>query len=157
MAPPPAFFMEKDLHPVDYGCIGKFTLFLPMLRRLPANCSSCGTRSHSSGCAFGSPPGLTIPRVSGENSYTPSLCGPVAQLGARFHGMEEVVGSIPTRSTNLFNCGPLRKMNFSRWGSSPSVSRAGQSSYRVSRELLSASIDAEAPVHSICFNRWCLP
>src|SRR6202000_1565442 len=27
-------------------------------------------------------------------------CGPVAQLGARFHGMEEVVGSIPTRSTN---------------------------------------------------------
>jgi hypothetical protein len=27
------------------------------------------------------------------------LSGPVAQLGARFHGMEEVVGSIPTRST----------------------------------------------------------
>jgi hypothetical protein len=26
----------------------------------------------------------------------------VAQLGARFHGMEEVVGSIPTRSTNNF-------------------------------------------------------
>jgi hypothetical protein len=26
--------------------------------------------------------------------------GPVAQLGARFHGMEEVVGSNPTRSTN---------------------------------------------------------
>ena len=25
--------------------------------------------------------------------------GPVAQLGARFHGMEEVVGSNPTRST----------------------------------------------------------
>jgi hypothetical protein len=25
----------------------------------------------------------------------------VAQLGARFHGMEEVVGSIPTRSTIL--------------------------------------------------------
>src|SRR5579871_745999 len=35
----------------------------------------------------------------------PAVCsvlarGPVAQLGARFHGMEEVVGSIPTRSTN---------------------------------------------------------
>jgi hypothetical protein len=29
--------------------------------------------------------------------------GPVAQLGARFHGMEEVVGSIPTRSTILSN------------------------------------------------------
>jgi hypothetical protein len=31
----------------------------------------------------------------GENKNS----GPVAQLGARFHGMEEVVGSIPTRST----------------------------------------------------------
>ena len=29
--------------------------------------------------------------------------GPVAQLGARFHGMEEVVGSIPTRSTRSLN------------------------------------------------------
>ena len=39
--------------------------------------------------------------VSRENSKVVSfLCGPVAQLGARFHGMEEVVGSIPTRSTN---------------------------------------------------------
>ena len=26
----------------------------------------------------------------------------MAQLGARFHGMEEVVGSIPTRSTIVF-------------------------------------------------------
>ena len=32
-----------------------------------------------------------------------SLCGPVAQLGARFHGMEEVIGSIPIRSTNKPN------------------------------------------------------
>jgi hypothetical protein len=31
------------------------------------------------------------------------LCGPVAQLGARFHGMEEVIGSIPIRSTNPFS------------------------------------------------------
>ena len=30
-------------------------------------------------------------------------CGPVAQLGARFHGMEEVVGSIPTRSTKILD------------------------------------------------------
>ena len=29
----------------------------------------------------------------------------MAQLGARFHGMEEVIGSIPIRSTN-----PLRRM-----------------------------------------------
>jgi hypothetical protein len=35
----------------------------------------------------------------------------VAQLGARFHGMEEVIGSIPIRSTkysnNLDNAGAL--------------------------------------------------
>ena len=45
----------------------------------------------------------------GENKNVPSSlseaffarCGPVAQLGARFHGMEEVVGSNPTRSTSL--------------------------------------------------------
>jgi hypothetical protein len=34
-----------------------------------------------------------------------SRSGPVAQLGARFHGMEEVVGSIPTRSTNSYHNG----------------------------------------------------
>jgi hypothetical protein len=32
-----------------------------------------------------------------------SRSGPVAQLGARFHGMEEVTGSIPVRSTNKSN------------------------------------------------------
>jgi hypothetical protein len=35
-----------------------------------------------------------------QNKGCSSLCGPVAQLGARFHGMEEVIGSIPIRSTN---------------------------------------------------------
>jgi hypothetical protein len=39
-----------------------------------------------------------LPRSLADSS--PAACGPVAQLGARFHGMEEVVGSIPTRSTN---------------------------------------------------------
>jgi hypothetical protein len=34
-----------------------------------------------------------------QNKGCSSLCGPVAQLGARFHGMEEVIGSIPIRST----------------------------------------------------------
>ncbi len=38
-----------------------------------------------------------------QNKGCSSLCGPVAQLGARFHGMEEVIGSIPIRSTNQFN------------------------------------------------------
>ena len=37
-----------------------------------------------------------------QNKGCSSLCGPVAQLGARFHGMEEVIGSIPIRSTNHF-------------------------------------------------------
>ena len=46
------------------------------------------------------------PRTLGENTKGARLRailprGPVAQLGARFHGMEEVVGSIPTRSTIL--------------------------------------------------------
>jgi hypothetical protein len=31
----------------------------------------------------------------------PPCDGPVAQLGARFHGMEEVIGSNPIRSTNV--------------------------------------------------------
>ena len=35
-------------------------------------------------------------------------------LGARFHGMEEVVGSIPTRSTNIpFRDIGLRHLHFS--------------------------------------------
>ena len=34
---------------------------------------------------------------SGSDFFSQS--GPVAQLGARFHGMEEVAGSIPARST----------------------------------------------------------
>jgi hypothetical protein len=38
--------------------------------------------------------------ISSQSARIEELdCGPVAQLGARFHGMEEVVGSIPTRST----------------------------------------------------------
>jgi hypothetical protein len=37
-----------------------------------------------------------------DNKRTPQ-CGPVAQLGARFHGMEEVIGSIPIRSTKQSN------------------------------------------------------
>src|ERR1700722_5903342 len=54
---------------------------------------------------------VDYPRDVGENdSALPSIPilrvsdrGPVAQLGARFHGMEEVVGSIPTRSTKSFS------------------------------------------------------
>jgi hypothetical protein len=40
--------------------------------------------------------------VENDESLSLRKRGPVAQLGARFHGMEEVVGSIPTRSTNPF-------------------------------------------------------
>ena len=31
--------------------------------------------------------------------FAEKLCGPVAQLGARLHGMQEVTGSNPVRST----------------------------------------------------------
>ncbi len=37
--------------------------------------------------------------LNGENEEVVHASGPVAQLGARFHGMEEVIGSIPIRST----------------------------------------------------------
>jgi hypothetical protein len=40
--------------------------------------------------------------ISHQTGSVPTS-GPVAQLGARFHGMEEVVGSIPTRSTKSFH------------------------------------------------------
>src|SRR6185437_9741944 len=39
--------------------------------------------------------------------FLPLKRGPVAQLGARFHGMEEVVGSIPTRSTKALRANSL--------------------------------------------------
>ena len=52
----------------------------------------------------------------GDNSKVPSS-GPVAQLGARFHGMEEVIGSIPIRSTNylLVNVRPPAGGLFRVW------------------------------------------
>ncbi len=44
-------------------------------------------------------------RSSGDNRKVAFLqhVGLWRSLGARFHGMEEVVGSIPTRSTNRIN------------------------------------------------------
>ncbi len=47
----------------------------------------------------GGGPRFDEPRRLDENKKV-GHCGPVAQLGARFHGMEEVIGSIPIRSTN---------------------------------------------------------
>ena len=46
------------------------------------------------------PPTLTNISVSARIDRVLPKSGPVAQLGARFHGMEEVIGSIPIRSTN---------------------------------------------------------
>ena len=40
---------------------------------------------------------------SRDNERVALYVGLWRSLGARFHGMEEVVGSIPTRSTNHFN------------------------------------------------------
>ncbi len=39
----------------------------------------------------------------------------MAQLGARFHGMEEVIGSIPIRSTNYSNNLERFSRNWSRF------------------------------------------
>jgi hypothetical protein len=45
-----------------------------------------------------------------RSGFGTSKSGPVAQLGARLNGIQEVTGSIPVRSTNLSNvigCIPL--------------------------------------------------
>src|SRR6185437_4295375 len=68
----------------------------------------------------------TILNDNGYIEYIPA-CGPVAQLGARFHGMEEVVGSIPTRSTKESEiyrefAAPLRG-TFRSWFSTPNRPR----------------------------------
>jgi hypothetical protein len=44
--------------------------------------------------------GLTNPLQPGKIEELSAHVGLWRSLGARFHGMEEVVGSIPTRSTN---------------------------------------------------------
>ena len=45
---------------------------------------------------------LRVPEaVRYHNVFCPSRHGPVAQLGARLNGIQEVTGSIPVRSTNL--------------------------------------------------------
>jgi hypothetical protein len=46
------------------------------------------------------PRALTNIELSARIERVLPKSGPVAQLGARFHGMEEVIGSIPIRSTN---------------------------------------------------------
>src|SRR5580658_1412331 len=79
-------------------------------------------------------PALTIPvmwaKMISVLPFDPDLSGfgffvfnrgPVAQLGARFHGMEEVVGSIPTRSTILSISYELPK--YSRGRPTASMSR----------------------------------
>ena len=38
------------------------------------------------------------------NALKRDVLGPLAQLGERLHGMEEVVGSSPIRSTILAEC-----------------------------------------------------
>ena len=59
-----------------------------------------GASSSCSPFAFAHARGFDLPRKAGENKDVLPESGPVAQLGARFHGMEEVIGSIPIRSTN---------------------------------------------------------
>src|SRR5437588_2754662 len=56
----------------------------------------------------------------GQSVVSPNS-GPVAQLGARFHGMEEVVGSIPTRSTKSRNIPPFTSFKANETKNSISV------------------------------------
>jgi hypothetical protein len=55
---------------------------------------------HGNQTASNRPPSIDVAAPVTENKYSLPNSGPVAQLGARFHGMEEVIGSIPIRSTN---------------------------------------------------------
>ena len=61
---------------------------------------------------FGFSRSLTNPAIAETiEKLHPTACGPVAQLGARFHGMEEVIGSIPIRSTKSFKINILSILN----------------------------------------------
>ena len=40
--------------------------------------------------------------INTKKKLESSTCGAIAQLGERLHGMQEVGGSIPPSSTNLF-------------------------------------------------------
>ena len=70
-------------------------------RRLLHRTSQTGSVSHLPALTI-SAQSAKITEVTRIRSSVPTS-GPVAQLGARFHGMEEVVGSIPTRSTIIPN------------------------------------------------------
>ena len=64
--------------------------------QLCSNCARARRPRHNPRRLTCQPPATTIEEL-------PANRGPVAQLGARFHGMEEVIGSIPIRSTNKPN------------------------------------------------------
>jgi hypothetical protein len=44
---------------------------------------------------------LSLTRVRALRTVRGLLCGAIAQLGERLHGMQEVDGSIPSSSTNF--------------------------------------------------------
>ena len=72
------------------------------------------------------------------------MSGPVAQLGARFHGMEEVIGSIPIRSTKQ----PLTNQAYAGRRSLPPlgdfVSFCVTRSEGLRRLLTSAAVEADS-------------
>jgi hypothetical protein len=65
----------------------------------------------------------------------------VAQLGARFHGMEEVIGSIPIRSTNKSTAYGLPSfqlgVKFERHSQRPHASLTASQSKQQSQDLFS--------------------
>ena len=65
----------------------------PWWKRVEASPATRGFRAGAAGLTNSA-------RAETMEKLHPPASGPVAQLGARFHGMEEVIGSIPIRSTN---------------------------------------------------------
>ena len=89
-------------------------------------------------------PWFDLPARIRENRKVLSMSGPVAQLGARFHGMEEVIGSIPIRSTKQ----PLTNQAYAGRRSLPPlgdfVSFCVTRSEGLRRLLTSAAVEADS-------------
>ncbi len=77
------------------------------------------------GVAGSIPAGRTISRLRRNLNRVSGAHGALAQLGERFHGMEEVIGSIPLGSTNSFTRYPVQASS-GRGGTAWGLSSAGR-------------------------------
>lgn len=87
-----------------------------------------------------------LPEAGCRRGILKKARGPVAQLGARFHGMEEVEGSNPSRSTKPF------------WSASPEsivcgfyAQNGGKSG--IPPQFTAQDLDAQAEVFGSCAAR----